>query len=111
MAATSYSLIERAQGSSFAAAYGAQGSALDLLQIINSGSVLLNVDSTGVVHNPASSPTNGTSTGVYQSSRASGTTAQLFAASFTNPANLDVLQLVNVGGSIAHYIDYLGVSH
>jgi len=111
MAATNYSLIERALGSSWSTAYANTVQTLDILQIVNSGSVLLNIDSTGVVHSPSSSPTNGTHVGVYESSIASGTVAQLMAATFANPANSDILQLINVGGNIANYIDYLGVSH
>lgn len=113
MAATSYSLIQSVQGSSWAAAYGAQGSALDIMQIVDAGgSTLLNITSTGVVHNPASGATKGTSVGVYETSVSSGTTAQIVAAAFTNPQQYDILQLIApAGGGVNNYIDYLGVSH
>ena len=47
--------------------------------------------------------TNGTLLGVF-----SGAT---FAAAFTNPASLDVLQVVNEGGSVVYSIDSAGTAH
>jgi hypothetical protein len=86
---------------------------LDLLQIIGQGgSVLLNVDSAGVVHNAAVSPTNGTRVGQFQTRlNSSATTAQLFADAFSNPSQLDILQVINAGGNIHYFLDYLGVAH
>jgi hypothetical protein len=86
---------------------------LDLLQIVGLGdSVLLNVDSTGTVHNPAVSPSNGTRIGVFQTNlTSSATTAQLFASAFANPSQLDILQVVNLGLNVHYYLDYLGVAH
>jgi hypothetical protein len=39
------------------------------------------------------------------------TVAALFADAFTNPSNLDILQVVNLGGNISYYLDYQGVAH
>jgi hypothetical protein len=86
---------------------------LDLLQIVGAGgSVLLNVDYLGTVHNPASSATAGTRIGQFQTSLASGdTTAHYFANAFSNAAQNDILQVINAGGNIHYYLDYLGVAH
>lgn len=114
MAATSTSL-KAYSGSSWATAFPAvSGQSLDILQIVDEGQgVVLNVDSSGVVHNPASGATNGTHYGVYQTRLASGdTTAHYFADAFTNPSNADILQVISpTGGSVVNYLDYLGVSH
>ena len=76
------------------------------------GNVLLNVDYAGVVHNPASGATGiQTRIGQFQTRLTSGTTAQLFADAFSNPSNLDIVQVIASGGAVANYIDYLGVSH
>lgn len=86
---------------------------IDLLQIVDEGgSVLINVDYAGTVHNPSSGATgNNTRCGQFKSSIASGTTAAIFAATFLNPANSDILQTINPGGNVAYYLDYLGVAH
>jgi hypothetical protein len=39
------------------------------------------------------------------------TTAELFANTFTNPSLQDILQVINAGGNIHYYLDYLGVAH
>jgi hypothetical protein len=40
------------------------------------------------------------------------TTAALFADAFSNPSNLDIVQIISpTGGSVVNYLDYLGVSH
>lgn len=85
---------------------------LDLLQIINfGGSVLLNVDSTGAVHNPAVSPTNGTRIGQFLTRLATGqTTAAYFADAFTNPSSLDIFQAINAGGNIHYNLTSAGVA-
>jgi hypothetical protein len=90
---------------------------LDLLQIVIPGDqtggapvVALNVDFKGVVHNPAVNPTNGTTLGVY-SAPVIGTTASLFAQAFVNPAQLDIVQIINPGGNISYWLDFLGVAH
>jgi hypothetical protein len=85
---------------------------LDLLQIVGvGGSVLLNVDSTGAVHNPASSATNGTRIGQFQTRLASGdTTAHYFADAFTNPSSLDIFQAINAGGTIHYNLTSAGVA-
>jgi hypothetical protein len=86
---------------------------LDLLQIVGlGGSILLNVDSAGTVHNPAVAATNGTRIGQFQTTlSSSATTAQLFANAFANPSQLDILQVVNLGLNVHYYLDYLGVAH
>ena len=116
MAATGTALIAQQPGSSWATAYpNVVGSAqnLDILNIIDEGgNVLLNVDYAGVVHNPASGATGSqTRLGQFFTRLLSGTTAALFADAFTNLSNLDIVQIIDVGGNIAKYIDYQGVSH
>jgi len=120
MAATGTALIAAQPGSSWDNAWpqvtanGVGSQNLDLLQIVDEGQgVVLNVDHAGVVHNPASSATNGTRVGVFQTKLASGdTTAHYFADAFTNLAKLDILQVISpTGGSVLKYLDYLGVSH
>ena len=85
---------------------------LDLLQIIGlGGSILLNVDYLGTVHNPASAATNGTRIGQFQTTlSSSATTAQLFANAFANPSQLDILQIVNGGLNVHYYLNYQGVA-
>jgi hypothetical protein len=86
---------------------------LDLLQIVQEGgSTILNVDYLGTVHNPAVAPTNGTRLGVFFTGlTGSPSTANLFANAFSNPSNLDILQVISLGGNINYYLDYLGVAH
>jgi hypothetical protein len=92
---------------------------LDLLQIVNQGdnsggtpTVVLNVDFKGNVHNPAVAPTNGTTLGVYFANLPAGsTTAAFFALAFVNPAQLDIVQIINPGGNISYWLDFLGVAH
>jgi hypothetical protein len=92
----------------------------DLLQIIDAqGNILVNVDYLGAVHKPASNPTRSASNGAgqtligqfktYLTSAAS--TAQLFAAAFSNPSQLDIIQVIVQGGNVPYYLDYLGVAH
>ncbi len=115
MAATGTALIAAQPGSSWDVAFPAvSGQNLDVLQIVDEGQgVVLNVDHAGVVHNPAVSATNGTRLGVFQTSLASGdTTAHYFTNAFSNPANLDIVQIISpTGGSIVKYLDFQGVSH
>jgi len=118
MAATATAVLESINGTSWANAFQQVGGPvqnLDLLQIVSptGETVLLNVDYNGVVHNPASNATTpNTRVGQFRSNIASGTTAALFAATFTNPSNLDILQIISpTGGLVENYIDYQGVSH
>lgn len=104
------------QGSTLATAFpqiNGYAQNLDLLQIIGlGGSILLNVDYLGAVHNPAVAATNGTRVGQFQTNLSStATTAQLFASAFANPSQQDVLQVTNLGQNVHYYIDYLGVAH
>jgi hypothetical protein len=40
------------------------------------------------------------------------TVAQCFAAAFpTNSSNLDIFQIINEGGNVSYWLDYLGVAH
>lgn len=39
------------------------------------------------------------------------TLAQIFADAFVNPSLQDILQVINAGGNIHYYVDYLGVAH
>jgi hypothetical protein len=127
MAASGTELVAAQQGTSWDTAWpqvtpnGVGSQNLDLLQIVIQGQVgglntvncVLNVDHAGVVHNPASSPTDGTRVGVFQSRLAAGdTTAHYFADAFANPSQSDILQVINPsGGNVVNYLDYLGVSH
>jgi hypothetical protein len=97
---------------------GVGGQNLDLIQIVGlGGSILLNVDYLGTVHNPAVAPTTSaggigqTRVGQFQTNLSStATTAQLFASAFANPSLLDILQIVNEGGNIHYNLNYLGVA-
>ena len=119
MAATREAILGQLGGTSWATALpqvtpnGVGPQNLDILQIVDLAgeNVLINVDYAGTVHNPASGATSGTRCGQFRSTRSSGTTAQIFAATFTNPDNSDILQVVSPGGNVPKYIDYLGVSH
>jgi hypothetical protein len=93
---------------------------LDLIQIIDiGGSIVLNVDYLGTVHNPAVNPTTsgGGGTGQvriaqYLTRLASGsTTAAFFADAFENLAQLDILQVISpTGGNVTYSLNYLGVA-
>jgi hypothetical protein len=120
MSATLYALQGRYNGSSLINAFvGGSLANQDLIQLVIPGdltsgdppTVVLNVDYTGAVHNPASSPTQGTRIGTFQTSAAAGsTTAQFFAGAWpTNPQNLDIVQVINEGGNISYYLNYQGV--
>jgi hypothetical protein len=122
--ATTTAILGTFQGSSISNAFKDAGSqaastpSLDLFQIVIPGdnptdnpTVVVNVDSTGSVHNPASKPTVGTRLGVFQSTAASGsTTALFFSTAFANPALLDIIQCINLGGNISYNCNYLGVT-
>jgi hypothetical protein len=90
----------------------------DLLQIVGQGgSILLNVDSAGTVHKPAVSATTAaggvgaTRIGQFQSRLSiSASTAQLFADAFSNPSQLDIVQVINQGGNVHYNLNYLGVA-
>ena len=92
---------------------------LDLLQIIDgNGNILVNVDYLGTVHKPASNATTtgggigATRIGQFKTYLTSAsTTAQLFAAAFSNPSQLDIIQVIVQGGNVAYWLDFLGVSH
>lgn len=119
MAATAQAYLERIPGSSLVNAYpqvspNAVGNQnLDLIQFVDQGdNIVLNVTSAGVVHNPAVNATNGTRLGQFYTRLAStATTAQFFADVFEpNTNNSDILQVVNIGGNISYYLNYLGVA-
>jgi hypothetical protein len=119
-----YSTNSSQSGLTVAAAFpqnttqGVGGQNLDLIQIVGlGGSILLNVDFNGTVHNPAVAATTSaggigqTRVGQFQTNLSStATTAQLFASAFANPSLLDVLQIVNEGGNIHYNLNYLGVA-
>ena len=125
MAATTTAVLAQMFGATLKLAFPqtttqATAQNLDILQInipgdnaSNLPTVAVNVDWTGAVHNPAVAPTDGTRAGVYMAGNllASATTAQFFANAFANPALLDILQVVNLGGNISYWLDYLGVAH
>jgi hypothetical protein len=125
MPATQYAVLLRKQASSVLTAWpqvGNVNSNLDLIQIVNAGdgqtlqpgvpiAPLVNVDYTGAVHYPASNPTDGTRIGVFYSRLApTASLAQIFADAFTNPSQLDIIQVINIGGNISYYLNYAGVA-
>jgi len=85
-----------------------------LIQIIGEGdAVILNVDFGGTVHYPAVLPTNGTRIGVFQT-RLNNTAllpALMLDVWTNNPAQQDIIQVMNVGGAVSYWWDYLGVAH
>ncbi len=91
---------------------------IDLLQIIDgSGNILVNVDYLGVVHKPASGATTSASgigdtrLGQFKTYLTSASSvAQLFAAAFFNPSQLDIIQVVTQGGAVTYWLNYLGVA-
>lgn len=117
---TATALLQSQPGANVAGAWpqvtpnGVASQNLDLIQIVdNNGlSVLCNVDSTGAVHTPAVSPTNGTRIGQFVSRlSSSATTAQLFADAFTNPSQLDIIQVIVPNSGSVHYsLSYQGVA-
>jgi hypothetical protein len=123
--ATLYAVIGRFFGASLQAAFaqlsgGNSPQNLDILQIVDEGgSILLNVDFTGAVHNPAVNPTTAaggigqTRYGQYYTRLTTGaSTANLFADAFSqNVSQLDILQIQNIGGNISYWLDFLGVAH
>jgi hypothetical protein len=120
---TLYALLDRLQGQSLALALpqvGGVATNTDIIQITsaNGNAVLLNVDFQGVVHNPPVNPTapltfDNTRLGQYQSTLPAGSsTAALFANAFSqNVSQLDIIQVINNGGNISYWLDFLGVAH
>jgi hypothetical protein len=114
-------LISRNLGSSVLTAWpqptgqGVGSPKLDLIQIVdnNGATVLLNVDFAGAVHYPAVNPTNGTRVGQFVT-RLDGT-ATLDALSddtwTNNPDFEDIIQVINIGGNISYWLDYLLFAH
>lgn len=123
MAATTTCVISQNLGSSVLTAWPqatppAAAQNLDLVQILQEGNdgdeapMILNVDYKGVVHFPAVNPTNGTRIGQFFTRLTpSATLAQIMADTFTNPSLLDIIQVINLGGNISYWWDYLGVAH
>jgi hypothetical protein len=93
---------------------GVTGSAPDLFQIIGiGGSILVNVDSQGNVHNPAVNPTVGrTRIGQFFTRLTSAASlASIFADVFSNPSQLDIIQVtVPLSGFVHHNISVAGVA-
>jgi hypothetical protein len=113
-------LISRNLGSSVLTAWpqvtGQNGTKqfLDLIQIVDYGGVvLLNVDNAGVVHYPAVAPTNGVRLGQYFTRlNSTATLAALSLDTWTNnPAQEDIIQVINIGGNISYWLDYVLVAH
>jgi len=78
----------------------------------------LNVNYAGVVNYPAVLPTNGTRIGVFYTRLLVGTPANPVLLSAVmldtwtnNPAQEDIIQVMNEGGAISYWWDYLGVAH
>lgn len=128
MSATTYSLMRRYEGQSLLLAFPDNESLADILQIENQGGqVIVSVSYNGTVNFNASGLTFTTGqggAGLYTLNRqldgkyrtVPGTTittvAQAFAAAFPlNPQNQDIIQVINIGGSVGYYIDYTGVAH
>lgn len=103
MPATSQALIKRYLGDSLQSTFF-NPSQSDLLQIIHpdSGQVIWKLDfEENVVNNPASW-TKGAIIGQFL--------GQNFQTAFSNSENLDIIQIVNVGGNIIWYLTYDGVA-
>jgi hypothetical protein len=122
---TAQALIAQQRGANVAGAWpqvtpnGIASQNLDLLQIVtSSGSILVNVDYLGAVHKPASNPTTAAGgigqvrVGQYLTRLTSAATlAAIFADVFSNPSNLDILQvIVPSDGSIQYSLNYQGVA-
>jgi Ice-binding-like len=122
---TNNCLISRNLGSSVLTAWpqptsqGVGAPKLDIIQIVNQGeggkglNVVLNVDFAGVVHYPAVNPTDGTRLGQYFTRlNSSATLAALSFDTWTNnPAQEDIIQVINIGGNISYWLDYVLVAH
>jgi hypothetical protein len=54
-------------------------------------------------------PTNGTLLGEFQSI-GSGSIAAIFQGAFANPSSLDIVQVVNEGGTVVWNLNYQGVA-
>ena len=85
-------------------------SQLDLIQIINQGGkVVWNLNYLGVAATNPTAPTTGP-TGIY-SAMLRQFFAPSLAAAFTNPGNLDILQIMQRDYNPIFHVDYLGVAH
>lgn len=83
----------------------------DLLQIVDPfGKVVFNIDVFGVANDNPASPSATAILGQFQAHSGS-TRAQYIASAFANPSNLDIIQIVQPGGNVAYYVDYLGNVH
>ena len=128
MAATSTALMHQYAGASLLAAFNDNESLADILQIVTpGGTVIAAVSYTGVVQFNASGLTaseGAGGTGLYTLNRQLDrqyrtrptdtitTVAQAFASAFpTNPASLDIIQVVNPGGNVSYWLDASGVAH
>lgn len=124
MAATVGTMAGQYKGQSLLAAF-TNPNHYDIIQIINQGrKVIANVTYNGVVNlNPTLSSGQG-GNGLYTSNKVmvkrfeispaypQATLAQIFLAAFPqNPNKLDIIQIVNLGGTISFWVDYLGVAH
>jgi|SRR5208282_3402900 len=77
-----------------------------LVVVTNAGVVLRNTGNVGAT------ATEGTRIGKYLTRLGtSATTAQIFADAFENLAQLDIIQVINLGGNISYWLDYQGVAH
>lgn len=116
---TPTAILQQVSGQSLAVAYpqvGGPAQNLDIIQIVSEGSsVLLNVDFAGVVRKPGNTVAaqiGNTRLGSFQSRlSSSASVAQLFADAFSNPSNQDIFQVINIGGNISYWLDFLGVAH
>ncbi len=109
MALTNGTVIGVFQGASLAVAFtNPQG--LDIIQVINDGgAVIYNLDKNGVATtNPASpSKVDNVPQALYKQFGAGS-----LALAFSNPGNLDLLQVISpTGGAAVFHVDYLGAAH
>lgn len=102
-AATATALMIRLFGSSLAASVK-NPSSLDLLQVVDEGGkVVWNLTSAGVATaNPSTSTASALLTRYFGSS---------FSAAFKNPSNLDILQVVDEGGTVVFWVDHTGAAN
>jgi hypothetical protein len=91
------------EGSNLATAF-ANPSGYDLMQVVNEGGkVVWNLTSAGVTNTNPANPTMSAILGKFSGSS--------FATAFPNPSKLDLLQVVNEGGSTEFLVDYQGLAY
>jgi hypothetical protein len=112
-------LLSRNLGSSVLTAWpqvtfdGGVSKFLDLIQIVDEGGItVLNLSYNGTVNYPAVNPTPGTRIGVYYTKlNGSATLAAVVADTWKNWDQEDIIQVINVGGNISYFWNWLGIAY